>query len=386
MAVNTERCPLCGTELSAVKFREIQVTLRQQEEEKAAHLRRRIELECRLDFDKQKETLEKRVRQESEARVKQVSSERDQVAKKLAQAEASVAAIRKQVEDDAEKLRLKELAQQRRVLESDKISALQKQRAEYARKDESLQKKVQELERKLQNKTANELGDGAEIDLFEALRDQFSMDRIVRVPKGHPGADIVHEVLYKGSSCGRIVIDSKNRQDWHYSYVAKLRRDQAEAKAEHAILASAFFPKGKREMCIESDVIVVAPGRVVYIVQILRNAMITMHVKGLSMKERATKMSRLYDLITSDSYSRRFSEASKLADDVLELDVQEKRDHDNVWKKRGILAKRIQAVLREVETDVSAVIEATDSAEMPPGFSLRSSPSSTITSRAREIV
>jgi hypothetical protein len=31
--------------------------------------------------------------------------------------------------------------------------------------------------------------------------------------------------------------------------------------------------------------------------------------------------------------------------------------HDNVWKKRGTLATKINNVLREIETDVAAVIE-----------------------------
>ena len=68
------------------------------------------------------------------------------------------------------------------------------------------------MENQLKKKTANELGDGAEIDLFEALRESFSGDKITRIPKGQAGADILHEVLYKGEACGRIIVDSKNRQ------------------------------------------------------------------------------------------------------------------------------------------------------------------------------
>lgn len=385
MAVNTEQCPLCGTELSTVKFREIQATLRQQEERNAADLRRKIELEYKLDFARQKEALEKKVRQEADARVKQLSLERDQAAKKLAQAEASVAAVRKQVAEEADKLRLNELAQQRRVLESDKASALQKQRAEFARKEESLQKKFQEVERKLQNKTANELGDGAEIDLLEELREQFSTDKITRVPKGQSGADIVHEVLYKGTSCGKIVIDSKNRQGWQDSYVTKLRQDQVEEGADQAILATSVFPSRKKEMCIESKVIVVSPGRVVYVVELLRDAMVTMHIRGLSNKERATKMSKLYTLITSEAYRRKFAEAGTLADEMLELDVQEKKSHDTVWRKRGALSKRIQNVLREVETDVSAVVEGAEDEQNQAGLGMSATSSFSAGSHTRGV-
>jgi len=45
---------------------------------------------------------------------------------------------------------------------------------------------------------------------------------------------------------------------------------------------------------------------------------------------------------------------------MLDLEVQEKTTHDNVWKKRGSIVKRMQNVLREVETEVAAVIESED--------------------------
>ena len=85
--------------------------------------------------------------------------------------------------------------------------------------------------------------------------------------------------------------------------------------------------------------------------------MVAMHIKGLSLNERSNKMSCLYKLITSESHAKKFNEASKLSQDILDLDTNEKREHDNVWRKRGTLATRIKNVLREVETDIAAVIE-----------------------------
>jgi hypothetical protein len=88
--------------------------------------------------------------------------------------------------------------------------------------------------------------------------------------------------------------------------------------------------------------------------------MITVHVKGLSLTERASKMSRLYTLITSEKYAQKFRELEKLTNDILDLDVQEKKAHDNVWRKRGTIATRLNNALSEVDTDVAAVIEAQD--------------------------
>jgi len=145
---------------------------------------------------------------------------------------------------------------------------------------------------------------------------------------------------------------------WHKTFVSKLRQDQVEAKAENAILATTVFPAGKREMCIESGVIVISPAHVTNIVHLLRHAMVMMHVQGLSMKERTSKMSQLYKLITSESYAAKFTEANRLTEDVLDIDVKEQAEHGRVWRNRGTLVKRMQNLLREVETEVAAVIES----------------------------
>ncbi len=384
MQTNLEQCPLCATELSQTKFREIRAKLREQEQQKVTEIAevklsitRELEMEFRkklvqesravekrataeadkqvqkvlaernalndklkeaevrvakvreqaqAEIEKQKEAAEKKAKAEVEAKVTKLTTERDQASKKLKEAEVRAAEIRKETQEQAEKEWQKQLTEQRQALEKDKSTALLKQQAENNRDRESLQKKVKTLEHQLQKKTANELGDGGEVDVFEALRDAFQGDKITRIQKGQPGADILHEVLYKGEVCGRIVVDSKNRQAWQNGFVDKLRKDKVDHKAEHAILATTVFPAGKKELSNESGVIVVSPGRVVCITELLRQAMVTMHIKGLSMKERSNKMSQLYSLITSESYSKKFTETERLAQDIMDLDVQEQRD------------------------------------------------------------
>ncbi len=69
METTVEQCPLCGTELSRIKFREIQSKLREEEQRKAADiaqakrsLRQRLEQQFKLDLEKQKQTAEKGAR------------------------------------------------------------------------------------------------------------------------------------------------------------------------------------------------------------------------------------------------------------------------------------------------------------------------------------
>src|SRR5262249_3624669 len=158
------------------------------------------------------------------------------------------------------------------------------------REKDAAQKRVADLERRLQKRTPHELGDGAELDLFETLRDAFPGDHISRVQKGEAGADIHHEGFHNGQCCGLIVIDSKNRQVWQNTFVTKLRRDQLDAVAHHAILATTVFPSGEKELCVRDGVILVSPARTIFVVQLLRASMVRLHIQGLSMKERNAKM------------------------------------------------------------------------------------------------
>lgn len=431
MEVVLQSCPLCGTELSKVKFVEIQAKLRDQKQQELLEQKKnaaQVEATVRLrleagfkkelqtarqdaakaakqeldeqikkiaaerdqankrakDAEKEKESAAKAAKQQADEQIKKITIERDEANKKVKEAVAREAQIREEAKEEAQKKREKELAGQRAVLEKDKAMALLKQQGEFNREREAFQKKVKVMEHQLQKKTANELGDGGEIDVFEALREAFPGDRITRIKKGQPGADILHEVLHKGQLCGRIVIDSKVRQGWQNGFITKLRQDQVEAGAEQAILATSVFPSGTKELCIDSDIIIANPARVVHITDILRKAMITMHVRGLSMKERADKMGKLYRLITSEAYGRKFNEAGRLTQDILELDVQEKKTHDNVWKKRGTLATKIKNVLREIETDVAAVIEGDEdvpSADPYPAQSVKIPSASTSAER-----
>src|SRR5262249_54951541 len=140
----------------------------------------------------------------------------------------------------------------------------------------------------------------------------------------------------------------------------KLREAQSDADADHAILATPVFPAGRKELFVDSGVVVVAPARVRAMVDVLRKALVAMHVAKLSDEERSDKLNQLFKFITSPGFKRKLAEAADLASEALEIDVEEKRAHDHVWKKRGTVLSRIKHVLREIDTDVAAIVEARD--------------------------
>ena len=345
-----EHCPWCDSPITREKFDAIQARIREQEGKKFAEHRRTIQAELRTEFGARAKAAEEEAKKRAEARVAEITAERDAALQKA-----------KKVEEQAEEKEQKTVAaavtKAREVLEKDHETQMAERAAENAREREKLQKKFSDFQRQLEKKTANDLGEGAKLDLYETLRDAFPDDRITRIGKGQPGADIKVEVRYKGEVCGAILVDSKNRKAWQNRFAEKLRTDQIEADAEHAILATTAFPSGKKELWIESDVILASPARVCALVQLLRNSVIKLHRLGLSNEKRAEKREALYQFITSETYQQKLEEVDRLAGEFLDLDVEEKRQHDRTWKRRGQMARQQQNALGEVEVELAAILE-----------------------------
>ena len=297
MAPAVERCPWCGSKISRDKFLKIQAAIRDEERRKLA---------------------------------------------------AAVELVKKEIEQQ----RKKELAEVREILRKDRDATLAKREAEFAREREALQKKIVDISRRV-GKGGIDI-DGGDVDIFDQLRGAFPDDPLSR----RPGGNLLLEIRYKGKVAGRLLIAIKPRAAWQQAFVTKLRQEQSEAGADHAILATAVFPAGKRELFVDSNVIVVAPARVRAIVEVLRKTLIAMHVAKLSDAERADKLNNLFKFITSAAFKRKLAEASELTAEALQIDVDEKRAHDLVWRKRGTVLTRIRQVLRDIDTDVSAIVES----------------------------
>ena len=299
MPDKAERCPWCGSKISHEKFLRIQESIREEE-------RRKLATAVGL------------------------------------------------VKTELEKQRKKELAEVRQILQKDRETALAKREAEFARERDALQKKIVDISRRVGK--GGDLADGSDLDVYDELRGAFPEDQLVRRGSGN----LLLDVQYKKKSAGKLLIAAKPRAAWQQAFVTKLRQEQTETDADHAILATAVFPAGKKELFVDAGVIVVAPARVRAIVEVLRKALVAMHVAKLTDAERADKLNKLFKFMTSPAFKRKLAEASELTSEALQIDVDEKRAHDLVWRKRGTVLTRIRQVLRDIDTDVSAIVESRD--------------------------
>lgn len=370
-------CPWCGQSVTHEKFEAITAQIAAKERDRVAQVERG--LRERLVAEKaQIETVTnaqvaaaKRDAAAAIATATKTAAENERQAraeaKAIAEAEAAAriasaeTAMKTAVEQlavakaNTDTVIVERLRVQREALDAASLTAVNAEKAKAYADRQKLDEKLAAMQRQLQQKTAAELGEGAEVDLFETLRAEFPEDRFARVKKGAQGADVVHEVMHNGRACGRIVYDAKNRSAWQNAYATKLRADQLAAKADYAILASRAFPAGAQQVHLQDGVVVANPSRVIVLVHLLRRQIITLDGLRLAGQARQEKAAQLYEYITSERFDQWLAEIDTLTDDLLALEVKETKAHETTWRRRGELLRSVQRVRGSLLTEIEQI-------------------------------
>ena len=204
------------------------------------------------------------------------------------------------------------------------------------------------------------MGEGAEVNLFEALKAEYPADHIERVPKGAAGADIIQVVKHNGKACGKIVYDSKNRKAWRDDDATKLREDQIAAKAEHAVLSTCKLPAGAQQVAVHAGVIIANPARVVTLAWICGEIVRTSSLRIVG-NQRDGKTAALYAYITSDRFRQQLGSIDECIAKLRGIDAAERKDHDAVWKKRGRLieSRGYDDIRAEIERIIGTAEDST---------------------------
>ncbi len=305
-------------------------------------------------------------RRETAIRSEATTAAQAVTANQLAQSESQRAALQQKVDATEQSMaRQKEefdtqlkarLMEQREALEQAGVDALNKEKSKAFEENLKLNNKLEEAQRIINKMTAEELGESAEIDLYEDLRTAFEGDKIERVNKGQPGADIIHTVVHNGQACGQIIYDSKNHRAWRNDFVSKLASDKLAQGAGHAILSSRKLPEGARHVVIQDGIIVAMPARVVTLAQMVRLHIIEVHTMRVGNAQRAEKTEALYDFMTGKLCADLFAQVDQEAEALLELQTREMAAHKRTWNEQGRRLRLVMKTNADLLSKISAII------------------------------
>ncbi len=245
--------------------------------------------------------------------------------------------VQKQRELDAERASIAEKAYNR---------ATDENRLKAAEKDKlisDLTRQSEEMKRKLEQGSQQLQGEVQELDLEATLRCAFPRDNIEPVAKGTFGGDALHLVSGPlGAPIGTILWESKRTKNWSDQWLAKLRGDQRDAKAEFCVLVTSVLPKGVSSFAQLEGVWVCDLASAVPLASVLRHALVEISTARQSAQGKQGKMELVYSYLTGPSFRQRVDAIRESFESMREDLDAEKKVITKQWAKR---AKQIEMVV-----------------------------------------
>lgn len=296
------------------KFKKVELELRSQLEKQ----KNEYQLELKRTQEEFKNTLEliRKQNQDIQNQKDELLKVIDRQQKELEQAREFEMQLRRKEQEVFEKEKNLELEVQRKLsLEREKVEDLlrkkffEESQMILEQKDKTIsdmQKKIEELNFKLQQGSQQLQGEIQEIVVEEILRDQFPLDNILAVPKGIRGADLIQEVYDRyGNLCGKIVWESKRTTNWSSDWISKLKEDRDEINAEVAVIITRAMPKEIKSIGLIDGIWVSDFSSFVGLAMALRENLLQIHSLKSSLAGKDTKMEQIYNYICSEQFANK---------------------------------------------------------------------------------
>ena len=207
----------------------------------------------------------------------------------------------------------------------------------------SMQKKIDDLQRRASQGSQQLQGEALELQLEEQLVAKFPHDKISPVGKGVSGADIQQFVLSPtGQASGSILWEIKQTKNWSNDWIPKLKTDQRNASAEIAILVSNALPQGVETFNFYEGVYVCSPRYVLPLALILRQTLMGITKAKVAQLGQKDKMTLVYEYLTGSQFKHRIEGICEQFQSMQNDLNKEKAAMNRMWAKRD---KQINAVI-----------------------------------------
>ncbi len=199
----------------------------------------------------------------------------------------------------------------------------------------SMQRQIEDLKRRAEQGSQQLQGEVQELELEALLGTRFPRDTIQPVPKGEFGGDILHRVIGPlGQQCGTILWESKRTKNWSDGWLPKLREDQRAAKAEIAVIVSQVLPKDVETFGLVDQVWVAHPKLALPVAIALRQTLIEIAGARQSSEGQQTKMEMVYQYLTGPRFRHRIQAIVEAFSSMREDLDRERKAITKQWSKR----------------------------------------------------
>ena len=310
---------------------EINVTVTQQVEARAAALRTELQTKVKQDHAQELDALKAEL------------AEKDKIALTARSSEIEVERLKREIASIEADVALKyerQLSTQQQEIESKVREQIENkyalQLAEERKRLSDTRQQLAEVQRRAEQGSMQLQGEVQEKYIEEKLQELFPQDQVREVAKGVSGADTLQLVRNDAHQvCGTILYESKRTKNFGKDWVAKLRADQQRVGAEMAILVTQQMPpETEAEYCLVRNVIVCSFRIFPMVSMLIRHQVMALHCEKIRHESKSDKMHLLYDYLTSQEFRMHLEGLVFCFNEQRGIIDKERRSLEANWKLR----------------------------------------------------
>ncbi|MDP3244083.1 MAG: DUF2130 domain-containing protein [bacterium] len=219
-----------------------------------------------------------------------------------------------------------------------------------------LKKSLEEAQRKAQQGSQQTQGETLELTVETKLKQEFPTDQIKEVKKGVRGADVTQVVIDKlGRTCGSILWESKNAK-WTEGWIAKLKEDQRQAKADLAVLVSVSLPKEIETFNFIKGVWICSWKSFIPLALALRFNLVNIYYEKQNAVGVDEKMKVLYEYLTGNEFKHRVEGIVETFGTLQDDMEREKRWFSAKWARQEKQLRKVMDHTHGMYGDLQGVI------------------------------
>jgi hypothetical protein len=185
------------------------------------------------------------------------------------------------------------------------------EKAELQKKIDDMAAKLAEAQAKASQGSQQLQGEVLELAIEEGLRRSFPLDTIEEVKKGQRGGDVLQRVMTRtGQAAGIILWETKRAKDWSPQWIPKLREDMRGCGAEVGVLITmpTAIPKewqAGQLFALHEDVWVTLWTPALQLATALRTALVDVYKQKVISAGKGEHMEAVYDYLTSPQFAQK---------------------------------------------------------------------------------
>jgi hypothetical protein len=227
------------------------------------------------------------------------------------------------------------------------------------KKLQDLMAQIEEMKRKAEQGSMQAQGEVQELLIEDELRRMYPFDQIEEVKKGARGADCVWIIRNdRQQVCGKVLIESKNTQNWSDNWVGKLKEDQIKAGAMLAVIVTQALPAGLQRVGLREGVWVSDLPSFGYLTLLLRNQVLAVAQEASKHEGKTDKMSLLYNYLTSDDFHQKMEAVMAGFVEMKQQIDTERRAFEKQWSAREKSLASVLLNLNRFVGDVQGIAGA----------------------------